>query len=57
MKTIQEAGANEIAAVKRRTIRTLAMGSIEQKDCDYINSHLDAVTARLELIKNKEGEL
>lgn len=54
MKTIQDAGPSEIAAVKRRTIRTLAMGEIEQKDSDYINSHLDAVTARLEKISKRE---
>ena len=54
MKTIQEAGQSEVAAIKRRTIRTLAMGEISEVDCDFINKHLDAITARLERIK--EGD-
>jgi hypothetical protein len=56
MKTIQEAGPSEVAAIKRRTIRTLAMGEISEKDCDFINNHLDAITSRLETISNKEGD-
>jgi len=57
MKTIQEAGPTEVAAIKRRTIRTLAMGGIKQEDCDFINKHLDAVLSRLENISigSKEG--
>jgi hypothetical protein len=56
MKTIQEAGPTEVAAIKRRTIRTLAMGAIEEKDCDFITNHLDAVVARLELINTNKEE-
>lgn len=58
MKTIQEAGPTEVAAIKRRTIRTLAMGEIAEADCDFINKHLDAVLARLETISttSKEGD-
>lgn len=57
MKTIQEAGPKEVAAIKRRTIRTLAMGEIDQKSCDIINTHLDAVLKRLQTITPvKEGD-
>lgn len=55
MKTIQEAGPGEIAAIKRRTIRTLAMGKITEEQCTFINKHLDAVNSVLESI-NKEGD-
>lgn len=55
MKTIQEAGPGEVAAVKRRTIRTLAMGEISQEDSDYINQHLDAVIRKLESMNKEEA--
>jgi hypothetical protein len=55
MKTIQEAGPGEIAAIKRRTIRTLAMGEITEEQCTFINKHLDAINGVLESI-NKEGD-
>lgn len=54
MKTIQEAGPTEVAALKRRTIRTLAMGKIDESQCQFINKHLDAISGVLESI-NKEG--
>ena len=54
MKTIQEAGPAEIAALKRRTIRTLAMGKITDQECTFINKHLDAVSTLLEQ-KEEEG--
>lgn len=54
MKSIQEAGPGEIAAVKRRTIRTLAVGGITDDQCTFINKHLDAVLGLLETI-NKES--
>jgi len=55
MKTIQEAGPSEVAALKRRTIRTLAMGKIDEQQCQFINKHLDAINSVLESI-NKEGD-
>ncbi|UAJ16138.1 hypothetical protein SEA_RIKSENGUPTA_47 [Microbacterium phage RikSengupta] len=54
MKSIQEAGPGEIAAVKRRTIRTLAVGGITDEQCTFINKHLDAVSDMLENL-NKEA--
>lgn len=54
MKSIQEAGPAEIAAVKRRTIRTLAMEKITDEQSAFIIKHLDAVNGMLESI-NKEG--
>jgi hypothetical protein len=55
MKTIQEAGPGEIAAIKRRTIRTLAMGEITDEQSAFITKHLDAINGMLESI-NKEGD-
>lgn len=55
MKTIQEAGPAEIAALKKRTIRTLAMGKIDEGQCAFITKHLDAVNSVLEGI-NKGGD-
>jgi hypothetical protein len=55
MKTIQEAGPGEIAAIKRRTIRTLANGEITDEQCSFITKHLDAINGMLESI-NKEGD-
>lgn len=56
MRTIQDAGPTEVEAIKRRTIKTLAMGEIDRSDCDYITNHLDAVLKRLASM-NKTGEL
>ena len=47
MKSILEAAPAEIGAIKKRTIRSLAMGQIEEKDCDFINNHLDAFLKRV----------
>ncbi len=50
MKTIQEAGPSEVSAIKRRTIRTLAMGKITDEQSAFINKHLDAISGILETI-------
>ncbi len=56
MKSILEAAPAEIGAIKKRTIRSLAMGQIEEKDCDFINNHLDAILKRVaELNEGEEG--
>ena len=55
MKSIQEAGPREVAAIKRRTIRTLAIGEITEEQSAFITKHLDAITGMLESI-NKEGD-
>jgi hypothetical protein len=56
MKSILEAAPVELAAIKKRTIRSLAMGQIEDKDCDFINTHIDAILRRVaELNERKEG--
>jgi hypothetical protein len=57
MKSILEAAYTEIGAVKKRTIRSLAMGDIAQADCDYITKRLEEVISRVELInQNKRRE-
>lgn len=53
MKSILEAAPVELAAVKKRTIRSLAMGQIEEGDCDFITNHIDAILKRVELINNE----
>lgn len=55
MKSILEAAPVELGAVKKRTIRSLAMGEIEQKDCDFINAHIDAILKRVSELNEKEG--
>lgn len=55
MKSIQEAGPTEVAALKRRTIRTLAVGGITDEQCSFITKHLDAVSGVLETINNTEA--
>ena len=55
MRTIQDAGPGEVEAVKRRAIKTLAMGEIERSDCDFITNHLDAVIKRLDIINKQRG--
>ncbi|AWY04500.1 hypothetical protein SEA_GILDA_44 [Microbacterium phage Gilda] len=56
MKSILEAAPAEIGAIKKRTIRSLAMGQIEEKDCDFINNHLDAILKRVsEINEGEEG--
>lgn len=54
MKSILEAAPAEVGAIKKRTIRSLAMGQIEEKDCDFINSHLDAILKRVSEINERE---
>lgn len=55
MKSILEAAPTEIAALKKRTIRSLAAGSINQQQCTYITKRLDEVANFVEDI-NKEGD-
>ena len=56
MKSILEAAPAEIGAIKKRTIRSLAMGQINEKDCDFINNHLDAILKRVnEINEGEEG--
>lgn len=55
MKSILTAAPAEIGAVKRRTIRSLAMGDISQTDCDYITKRLDEIVRRVDNINKKEA--
>ena len=57
MKTILEAASTEVSALKKRTIRSLAVEAIEQGDCDYIIKRLDEVLSRVDLIKIKKKEV
>ena len=56
MKSILEAAPVQLEAVKKRTIHSLARGQINERDCDFINTHIDAILKRVaELNKEKEG--
>lgn len=43
MKSILEAAPAEVSALKKRTIRSLATGDINQEQCTYITKRLDEV--------------
>lgn len=47
MKAMKEAGRDEVAALRRRTIRALAMGRIGSEDSQFINERLDEIDARI----------
>lgn len=53
MKSILEAAPAEVSALKRRTIRSLAVESIGQTDCDYITKRLDEILIRVQAIKKE----
>lgn len=56
MYSILKTAETELGAIKKRTIRSLAMGQINEKDCDFINNHLDAILKRVnELNEGEEG--
>lgn len=56
MKSILEAAPAQLEAVKKRTIHSLARGQINEKDCDFINTHIDAILKRVaELNEGEEG--
>lgn len=55
MKSILEAAPAELGAVKKRTIRSLAMGQISPEDCEYINQNIDAILKRVADINAKEA--
>lgn len=55
MKSILEAAPAELGAVKKRTIRSLAMGQINERDCEFINAHIDAILKRVADINAKEA--
>lgn len=54
MKSILEAAPGELGAIKKRTIRSLAMGQIDEKDCDYITDRIDAILKRVAELKERE---
>lgn len=47
MKTMKEAAPDEVSVIKRRTLRSLAMGRISKDDAEYIINRLDEVEARI----------
>lgn len=50
MKTIKEAGIEEVRKLRQRAIRSLAMERIHQEDCKYIVDRLDQIEARIQVM-------
>lgn len=46
-KSLKEAGPTEVGAVKKRTLRQLAMGKINKDDADYIVELCDSISERI----------
>lgn len=51
MKTIKEAGTEEIRALRSRTSRSLAMGRISREDHDFIVEKCDEIEARIQQMR------
>ena len=47
MKSMKEAGLEEVQSTLRRNARAYGMGRISQEDHDYIKDHLQKVEARI----------
>lgn len=54
MKSILEVGPPAVASLKKRTIRDLAMGRIEDSNCFYITKRLDEIEAYIADMKERE---
>lgn len=48
MKTMKEAGSDEVRRVKQRALRTRAMGRINEEDCEYIVKRCDEIESRIQ---------
>ena len=53
---MKEAAPDELAAVKRRALKSLAMGRIEESDCTYITSKIDDLTGFILNMHEEENE-
>jgi hypothetical protein len=47
MRRLKDAGVEEVMGLRRRTLRSAAMGRIGQADCQFIVKRLDEVHARI----------
>lgn len=47
MRTLKDAGRDEVARLRRRTRRALAMERILPADAEYITERLDEIDARI----------
>jgi hypothetical protein len=57
VKPFKDAAPPEVAALKRRTIRSLAMGQIPDASCTFITIRLDEIAAHIVEISNNEEEV
>jgi hypothetical protein len=48
MKSMKEEGAEEIRRLRKRTIRSLAMGRIKEADCRFITDRCDQIESRIQ---------
>lgn len=58
MRGLKDVGIGELAKVKRRTLRLLALGRILPADAVYITKRIDEVEARIVQMRefNERGE-
>jgi hypothetical protein len=58
MRSLKDVGVREVARLRRRTLRLLAMGRVYPSDATYIVSRLDEVEAKIISMQefNESGE-
>lgn len=56
MKSVKEAVPQETEAIRRRVLRSLAMGKILREDCDAITTKLDEIEARVATMPERGNE-
>jgi len=47
MKSMKQAAPGEVSALRRRTLRSQAMGRVSKQDAEFIVKRLDEVEARV----------
>jgi hypothetical protein len=47
MRTMKDAGLDEVKQLKQRTVRSFAMERIGKSDCEYITKRLDEIHVRI----------
>jgi hypothetical protein len=56
MITLKEAAPAELAAVRRRAIRSYAMGDIDEASCAQVTTKIDELTQLIAEIPGKKGD-
>lgn len=56
MKTLKEAAPAELASLRRRAIRSYAMGNIDEASCSVVTTKIDELDSLIANLKDKEGD-